>query len=212
MNRKVINPQVLLLCFLVGFIGFLTARFIQVCTLSPFLPQISTFTFTPPSQALSGILTSTNGHVEKLSRNENEFKEASQGATILLGESVATKTKSDATVTIANFAKIQFGPAAEVNFANLFSDNMVLQQKSGDIRYSTTKPLSIRALHTLISITSGTTIINIIDTDISVAVQSGLAKFALVDTDNNTRTYQLSEGQWANINDTTRKVYLVTPR
>lgn len=203
------------ICFFIfGFTTLLVARSIQIKYTPAFAPQTSTFALTPPAQALSGTLTITKGKAEKLSRTAPAYEEASTGAQILIGESVATKENSAATVSVPNIVTTVLGSKSELVFANLFADNILLFQKAGTITYdvATDKQLSIRALHALISITSGSTTINIIGTDTSVSINTGSAKVALVDTDNNTRVWNLKKGQWISINDTTRNVVLVGKR
>lgn len=203
-----------ILFFIVGFITVLVGRSMQIQNIPAFSPQTSTFSLTPPAQALSGTLTITKGKAEKLSRTAPAYEEASTGAKILIGESVTTKEHSAAAVTIPNIVTTIFGSTSELVFANLFAENMLLLQKTGQITYDVApeKQLGIRALHALISITSGSTTINIIGTDTSVSINTGSAKVALVDTDNNTRVWNLKEGQWISINDTTRNVVLVGKR
>lgn len=199
------------ICFFIfGFTTLLIARSIQINYTPAFAPQTSTFSLTPPAQALSGTLTITKGKAEKLSRTSPAYEETSTGAQILIGESVTTKENSTATVSVANIVTTVLGSKSELVYANLFADNMLLFQKAGTITFdvATDKQLSVRALHALISITSGSTTVNIIDSDLSVSINTGSAKVALVDTDNNTRVWHLKEGQWISLNDTTREVRL----
>jgi hypothetical protein len=173
-----------------------------------------TFALVPPSEAMSGILTVLSGHAEKFSRGDMEYKEASTGAQILIGESVATKENSTATASVNGIVSINMSPSAELVFANLFPSNFVLQQKAGKIDYLVTKPISIRALHSLVTLYSGLpaqageTIIYIVDTDMSITVKTGSVKFALVDSNNDTHVWTLNAGQRANIDDAYRQVYL----
>ncbi len=171
-----------------------------------------TLALVPPSEAVSGILTAVSGHAEKFSRGDTAYKEASTGAKILLGESIATKENSSATASVSSIVNVNMGPKAELVFTNVFPSNFILQQKSGKIEYLAIQPMSVRALHTLISLNPGGVTINIIDTDMSITVKTGSVKFALVDTDNNTGVWNLRAGQRANIDDKARKVYLVQAR
>lgn len=199
-----------ILFFIVGLTTLLVARSIQVYYTPGFTPQTSTFSLTPPTQALSGILTITKGKAELLSRTAPAYEEASTGAQILIGESVATKENSTATVSVPHIVTTVLGSKSELVFANLFAGNMLLVQKAGTITFdvATDKQLSVRVLHALISISSGSTTINIIDTDLSVSINTGSAKVALVDADNDTRVWYLKKGQWMSLNDTTREVRL----
>ena len=217
-----------LFAFLLGFggaFGFQFIRMQQVGTkeiASPITNQPApepTLALRPPSEALSGILTLISGHTQKFSRGETEYKEASTGAEILLGESIATNANSSATAEVAGIVKVNFGPMAELVFANMFPENFLLQQKNGKIEYVATRPISVRALHALVSMEPaspaggpGNVVITIIDTDISVTVKSGSVKLAVVDTDNNTRVYTLTTGQRANVDDEAREVLLIKSR
>ena len=170
-----------------------------------------TFALVPPSEAVSGTLAVLSGHAEKFSRNDTEYKEASTGAQILVGESIATKDNSIAAATVSGIVSVTMNPSTELVFANLFPNDFMLQQKSGKIDYLVAKPISVRVLHSLVTINSGEMIINSIDTDMSITVKTGSVKFALVDNNNNTNVWNLKAGQRANIDDSYRQVYLVRP-
>ncbi len=208
------TAPILLFFFILGLTALLILRYVQVKSKQAFTPLPSDFSLNPPAQALTGTLTITKGKAMKFSRTGSEYEEASTGAQILIGESVATKENSAATVSVNGIATAVLESKAELVFANLFAENMLLLQKSGKITYNVNpeKQLSARTLHALISLTPGSTTINIIDTDMSVSVKTGSAKVALVDTDNNTRVWNLKEGQRANIDDTAREVFLVGKR
>jgi hypothetical protein len=214
------NILVPLLAFILGFTGVAGYQILKnkqtpPATSSPVEVLVTpepTFALVPPSQAMSGVLTVTGGHALKFSRNDSEYKEASTGALILLGESVATNENSTAMAEVGGIVKANLAPVSELVFANLFPTNFVLQQKAGKIEYMVEKPISVRALHTLVAMNPGDVTINIIDTDSSVTVKTGSVKFALVDNDNNTNVWNLQSGQRANIDDQTRQVTLVQAR
>jgi len=215
---------VLFFAFFAGFGGVFTYRYIrtpkhealtQVTTNSnqP-IPQ-PTFALEPPAQALFGTLTVLKGHAELFARNTDVYAEASTDAQILNGESVATKEDSSASVIIENIITATMDESAEVVFANVFANNMVLQQKAGKVTYQLVdgvNPVAVRALHALISIRSGETIITIIDTDISVTVKNGSVKLAIVDSDNDTNVWELKEGQRADVDDTAREITVLKAR
>ncbi len=209
----------LLLAFVLGFGGVVGYQYFKTKQELPVVitPAVQptpepTFALVPPTQAVSGTLTVTSGHAQKFSREDTEYKEASTGAQILLGEAVATKENSTATAVVQGIANINMGPTSELVFANMFPADFVLQQKSGKIEYLVTQPISVRALHTLVTINSGDMTINIIDTDMSITVKTGSVKFALVDNDNNTNVWDVQAGERANIDDAAREVTLIKPR
>lgn len=202
------------LCSVLGYQYLRTKQVQSPPVVSPEVVQPTpepTFALEPPSQALTGTLTVTSGHAQKYSRNDTQYREASSGAQILIGESVATKDNSTAVTDVNGVVKATLGSTAELIFANLFPANTVLQQKNGKIDYVVTQPISVRALDVLINLNPGETVVNIIDTDMSITVKTGPVKFALVDNDNNTNVYTLTKGQRANIDDAADQVYLIQP-
>lgn len=213
------NILLSLIAFLIGF-GAVAAYQYYKTQLPPPIVQTGlvtitpepTFALVPPQQAISGTLTVLSGHAKKFSRNDTEYKEASTGAQILLGESIATEENSSATASVSGIVNVSLGPSAELVFANVFPSNIVLQQRAGKITYTVTNPVSVRLLHTLATLNPGVVTITIIDTDTSITVTKGSVKFALVDNDNKTNVWNLDEGKRANIDDQAREVTLVQPR
>ena len=172
------------------------------------------FILQPPAQSLKGTLIEQAGSVKHKTRDANAYVDASASATILIGESVATGDDGMASIRIPNLCTTKLGKNSEIAFLNLFAENSVFQQKSGNILYEivSNKPVAIRALHTLIQSEESTFSVNIVDTDIAVIAEKGNIKIAIVDTDNVTHLYTLSEGKRANIDDTARTVTIVSPR
>ena len=177
-------------------------------------PNAEPFTLNPPAQSLRGILVEKIGSVHHKTRDANAFVDATPSATILVGESIATGEDGIASVQIPNLCTIKFEKNSEISFVNLFTENSVFQQKSGNIHYEivSKKSLAVRALHTLIQSEDSTFSVNIIDTDIAVIAEKGIVKIAIVDTDNNTHVYTIAEGKRANIDDAARTVAIVSPR
>ncbi len=203
--------------FFVGFAAVLGYRYMHkmaaaVVPVAHVTSPSPTFTLNPPSQSVSATLTIFHNKVSQLTRTADSYQEATNGGQILTGESIATDEKGAAVATVSGIVTTTLGSNTELVFANLFPEDMVLQQKGGKIQYDVTDtglPVAVRALHTLVSINSGTTIINVIDSDMSITVKTGSLKFALVDNNNNTHVWELSAGHRANIDDPTRSVYFV---
>lgn len=192
--------------FILGFAGVFAYRYIQVQRTSEFIPTESTFSLEPPKSAVTGTLKLTNGEVLQKTRIAEDFGEATAGGSILQGESIATK-KGSASLVFEDIGSLFVGNNTEVAAVNLVPQENVFQQKSGTIQYESglLYPISVRALHALCEI-NGSTTISILGASITVRVTSGSAKLALVDTNNNTKVWNLSEGQLATINDSTRRV------
>lgn len=193
---------------LLGLIGTITYRYLHVKNSAPFARQPSTFTLEPPAGAISGTLLETRGVVEKLARDDKEFRVASPGATILEGESVATKNGS-AVATLGNFGTLTLLDTAEIQFANLLPEAILVWQKSGLVRYETNDKsrLSVRALHALAEL-SGEATITVRFSTVTIQVIRGKVKLGLVDLQNNTNVWYIPEGSSAHIDDETRRVVL----
>ncbi len=175
---------------------------------------VSPFTLRPPSLSIHGVLDQLKGTVTHKTRDADKFMDASQSANIYIGESIATGDDGNATILISDLSTISMNKNAEIAFLNLFKENSVFQQKSGSVHYEivSKNPVAIRALHTLIQSSEAIVTIHIIDTDITVLAEKGIVKIAIVDTDNVTHVYSLSEGKSANIDDISRTVTIVSPR
>lgn len=208
------------MAFLLGFatvFGFLYLRkqVVKPAYVSSVLPSRApepTFALEPPSEAVNGTLTITTGHAMKFSRGDTEYKEASTGAQVLIGESVATNAESSASVVVPNIVVTDLSENAEVVYANMFLKNFVLQQKNGDVRYAVTAPISVRVLHSLVHFNPGEYSISVSDSDVSVIVKTGSAKLGLVELDNTTRVWEVGEGERADIDDSARRMRLVHTR
>jgi hypothetical protein len=201
--------------FFLGFVIILSVSYIRAQqTKMPFEKtplQKNTFleptlALEPPANALNGYLTIIKGKVDKLSRSDSEYKEAVNGSKVLIGESVATKDAASAFIAIEGYVDTRLSANSEVSYANLFPENTVLLQKMGEVEYTIIRPISVRVLHTLVSMQQGMETIEMNGSTVSVKVTSGSAKIALVDLDNTTKVYELSAGKKATINDEKRTV------
>lgn len=190
-----------------GIAGPFLIRAWQVKNVPPFIPQPSSFTLDPPAQAITATLSQSEGNVEHLTREADEYGEATPGGAIHQGEAIATK-RGSATITLENLGILTLKENSEISIVNLIPQSLMLRQPSGTITYETgPSPFSVRTLHILAEI-MGTVIIDVDDPIAEITVIKGATKFALVDTENNTKIWSLSGGQMAQINDETRIVVL----
>jgi FecR protein len=215
-----IIPSVLLasICFFAGIstvyiYTLFYSKPAQTIVKSEATPASTPFQLSVPSQAISGVLKELHGTVLKFSRNDSDYMESTKGAQILLGESIATRKDSSAEISLSDILTAALGENSELVFANTFRENSVLQQKSGKIFYSVESlhPVSVRALHTLVSASSSAFLVTITDSDIAVTAQSGVVKVALVDTNNDTHVWELEDGQRMNIDDISKTTQILSP-
>lgn len=220
MKNTIIWILVGAVCLVVGFFGTLYFLPSEEPAISEPLNNQGTilsptpFSLQPPAQSLRATLTQKSGSVLHKTRDTNAFAEATPSGTILIGESIATSENGKATIGIPSLATISMENDTELVFANMYKENTVLQQKSGKILYTITSvlPVSIRALHTLISSNQSVFLVSVIDSDIAVTSQKGGVKIAFVDNENTTHVYTIPEGKRANIDDANRTISIVLPR
>lgn len=185
----------------VGLLAVFTFRYVQVSRTAPFVPQASSFTLSPPRQAITGTLTQSTGIVEQFTREAEDYQEATPGGVIRQGESIATK-RGSAIIALDTLGTVSMGDNSEMSFVNLIPTSLMLWHKSGTVEYevNSADPFSIRALHALVEL-SGDATISINDTIVKILVAKGTAKLALVDDDNKTNVWNIIEGQTARISD-----------
>lgn len=200
--------MIIFLVFFLGLTTLLSIRYVQVDNAPPFAARQSSFAFTPPAQALTGRLSAIYGKVEVLTRENDEFTESPQGATLSQGESVATKKNSGAMLTLVNALTLEMEENAEINLINLITETLTIWQKSGTITYQPSSPISVRALHSLLVINPGSTTVTIDEKIIAVHVVQGSVKLALVDADNTTNVWTAEKGQRIIIDDEDRSIVL----
>lgn len=210
------NKNFFLICFtffVLGIVTFLVFRILYVQKLSsaPFIPQNSSFKLKAPSLALSGIVVDPHGDVKKQARNEDKFKPLKSGDEILQGEIVRTEKDGQVEVEFKNFGKIDMGSKSELIFVDLLPSEFLLKQVSGTVSYELkdkTKILSVRILHALFELDSGSGKITINNGEARVDLL-GQAKIAMVDLENNTQVVKLNKGQRVLIDDNKRALEVI---
>lgn len=210
-NSKRTQYLIFLLLFLLGTVGVVVFRLWQVKNTGhiSFTPQPSSFVLKPPLDALKGELSLFKGDVKKKPRDKEEFKDVNVGEQILQGEKIATGKESQATIEFPTLVRVNLGSDTEIGFINLIPANFLISQSLGSVTYEVLQdnaPISIRSLHTLVTINSGNSEFTISEDTITVRVLSGTAKLALVDLENKTSIWEIKEGQKVLVNDTERRV------
>jgi hypothetical protein len=221
---SVFRVTAMVLCLAFGFFGTLALipkNETIVMPQAPIPDEVSDtvtalpFTLAPPSLSLRAQLTTATGDVRHKTRDAGAFVSATPSATIVLGESIATGVDGKATITIPSLVTIGMEKNAELVFANMFLENSVLQQKAGEIMYhveSVDHPVAIRALRALVSARNSVISISIDDANVAISVQKGEAKVGIVDSENTTHVYTVTEGNRATIDTYSQTIRIVSPR
>ncbi len=207
MQKKIVVVVILILCIILGFVGFFVYRVQWVAHLQQnkiaFVPQKINTTLNPPKDAIQATVNIT-GNVAKLGRTDKEFQNLTkQTTTLLQGESLATKPGGSAVVTLNNIVTISLRPNTELDYLNGLADAIVLRQPSGTVTYTTiagSKPISIRSFGLLTQIpeqTKVTITTSQSEQTVTVVVISGTATLAYSDQDDITQILKLTKGQSA---------------
>jgi hypothetical protein len=202
---------VFLLLLIVGATGVIIFRLWQVKNVAHtvFTPQQSLFVLKPPTDALKGKILLSNGDTKIKPRDKEEFNKINVGEEVLQGERIATGEKSKTVVEFPDLVSINLGSDTEIGFNNLIPANFLLSQSSGLVTYELLRddaPISVRSLHTLVSINSGNCAITTNQETVTIKVLTGSATVALVDLENKTGVWELKEGQEALVDDIQRRV------
>ncbi len=173
-----------------------------------FVPKNVSYQIDPPLQASSGEIISLSGDVKKFSRTSIDFETTKLSEKVLLGEKIATGEDGKATVEFKDLVKITFAPKSEAAFVETIPSQFSVRQANGVVTYeSKEKPIFIRSMHMLLSLT-GSARVNV-DKDnskITVDILSGTATIGMKDNDNKTNRWDLKMGQRAIIDDESRIV------
>jgi len=153
----------------------------------------------PPKQSKIGTVEKISGQIFWESRIATKPAEIKQIKKVQQGESLATGIDGQVTINFSESASLLLLPESDVEFVQTLPANFVFRHKKGEIKYikNGSIPISIRALHLLVSINDGEITLDINpDTHIiSLTVNKGSVKIAYNDLRYNTQTLEIKEGQ-----------------
>jgi len=171
--------------------------------------QPASLTLSPPTHALVGSLATMSGEVKKFGRQDEEYQVLENVGPIIQGESVATGADGTMVIQFSNAITMEAGPWSELSFSELLPPNIAIRQKGGTVTYRLINkdiPWSIRVLQTLVVLEEGEMEVSIEGTRATIFQKVGKALLGNIDADNNTTTYDLLEGQSAQLNESTQTV------
>lgn len=171
--------------------------------------QSASLTLSPPTHALVGSLATMSGEVKKFGRQDEEYQILETIGPIVQGESVATGADGTMVIQFSNAITMEAGPWSELSFSELLPPNIAIRQKGGTVTYrliNKNMPWSMRVLQTLVVLEEGEMEVAMDGSEATIVQKSGRALLGNIDADNNTTTYELSEGQSADLNESTETV------
>jgi spore germination protein YaaH len=175
--------------------------------------QPASLTLAPPTHALVGSIATMSGEVKKFGRQDEEYQVLESASwrmePIVQGESVATGADGTMVIQFSNAITMQAGPWSELSFSELLPPNIAIRQKGGKVTYrliNKDMPWSIRILQTLVVLEEGEMEVSIDGLEATIVQKTGKSLLGNIDADNNTTTFDLLEGQSADLNESTESV------
>jgi hypothetical protein len=168
------------------------------------------FIMAPPTEAVTGTVETLSGEVQKIAYNANDFLPISTNASILQGEVIKTLENGSAKITFPNTAQIDIRPISQIEFSNLLPQTMLFTQRGGAARYTlsdSSRPVSVRILHTLFTIASGSAELAIDSSDITLTVLSGETIPTIVDVNNDTKFWHITAGKTVTLDDENKSMW-----
>ena len=138
------------------------------------LPQSKFSIEKAPTESLKGQIVSLVGQVGWQSREATEPAALSSPIPFQQGERLTTGDNGRVDLTIGNSVEVKISPLSDLNFAQTLPANVVIGQESGtaELISKDQVPVSVRALHLLVTLTSG-------DMSVSLASESGRVTVAV---------------------------------
>lgn len=210
-----LNKLLVILLFVAGFAGIIVFRLSQ-----RIIPEVNEPDITPtqlpsrldpPTSALTAELSDYGGVPKKKSRDGKDITPVAAHEGILQGESIITDATSSANVALGNNVSLSIGPDTVIGFSNLLPDMLLLNQTAGNINYVNLRqdPLSVRSQMVLTELKNGIMRIEVSQDDvIKINLSQGIAKIAVVDTENQTHIYDLTSGELFTITTADRYVVI----
>lgn len=195
-------------CFLIGVASIFGVRALQVkYRREPaFVPQPVSFTFSTPSKVVPAQVINVIGEVKKISTSSALLVDDQ----ILPGEKIVASSDSSAEFQVDAFFHIIMQSLSGLGFNNGIPASYLVSQDSGNIEYSVTgdQSLSIRALNTLVRLSSGSAhlAIDASQRNFSLKISSGSAKMAWTNNQNETQVSDILDGQTAKFNNVSKKI------
>jgi hypothetical protein len=172
-------------------------------------PDYPTVSLVQPNKALATSLISVKGTVEKIPWDLFDPVPAKSNSPLLQGDEILTHAKSAAGIEIQGQTSILLAENTDISLSSLVGERVLINQKSGTVDFSVQSgavPLNVITGKSLLEIASGSVRIIIAKNTIDISVIKGAAKLGYVDRTDNTKTWQLRDGQNAVINTATRRV------
>ena len=177
--------------------------------------QPASLTLSPPTHALVGSIATMSGEIKKFGRQDEEYQvlESASWRTVpvVQGESFATGADGDMVIQFLGSITMQMGPMSELSFSELLPPNIAIRQKGGTVTYRLINkdiPWSIRVLQTLVVLAEGEMEVKMDVEEGTIVQTSGRALLGNIDADNNTTTFDLLEGQTAQLDESTQTVLI----
>ena len=163
---------------------------------------------TPPKDSLKGIVSQMSGDVFWESRVATSPALINKLEMVQQGEEIQTGDDGKITWDFPNLLSVDVAKNSDVSLIQTLPTNLVLEQKDGQITYKKigASPVSIRALHLLISVETGQikVIFSKKKDQVEVDTENGTAKVGYEDQNNISQVVELDKNKQFLFDDESR--------
>lgn len=178
--------------------------------ISPISTQSSLFSMiNAPKNSVKGQMTNLIGEIAWQSRVSSQSMVIKKPVEIQQGESLQSGKDGKSTVLFENYVVVDISSNSDLEFIQTLPNNFVFNQKEGNVSYEQigSTPLSVRTLHSIVKINSGSVAISV-DIEkgtVDLTVKKGTVTIGYNDINFVSQVIPVSVGQELIYNDKSRE-------
>jgi len=164
-----------------------------------------------PKDSIRGQISTFSGEVKWQSRVATESTRLTETIQIQQGEKLSTGKDGKVTVVFGIFGSVEMSPKSEISVGQTLPVNFVFEQASGSARFVSAgqSPFSVRALHLLTTIASGSATIAVDEKNHVTSLNIGRGQVTIAYNDKQfvSQLLELKSGQEYEFDDDARQIY-----
>lgn len=184
---------------------------IRVIAPKPLIPPTAFSDEMAPKESVKGQIATMSGEVWWISRVTSQRTPYATPSAVQQGETYATGDNGAIEINFSEYGSVNIVSKSEVGIDQTLPVDFVFDQSSGSASFTSLgrSPFSVRSLHLLTTIASGSATINLDYKKhlITLRVISGSAKLAYNDTDIVSQVLEISQGKSFRFDDDNRVPY-----
>lgn len=184
---------------------------IRVITPKPLIPPTAYSDAYAPKESVKGQIATMSGEIWWIDRISSELTKLATPGAVKQGETYATSDNGILEINFPDYGSVNLTSKSEVGIDQTLPVNFVFDQASGSATFTSLgrSPFSVRSLHLLTTIASGSATINLDYKKhlINLKVISGSIKLAYNDTNLISQVLEILQGKSFRFDDDNRVPY-----